>query len=83
MITTSWISAGKIAAALHDSLPVVIFGNNPRQFALRYDPGALLGGDALVIGPGGSMSGTVSGLRPSLLDARRRGRFLSAARLRG
>ena len=63
VITTSWISAGKIAAALHDSLPVVIFGNNPRQFAFRYDPRALLGHHALVIGPAGSMNGIASGLR--------------------
>ncbi len=64
VITTSWISAGKIAAALHDSVPVVIFGNNPRQFAFRYDPRSLLGRDAIVIGPADSMSGMASGLRP-------------------
>ena len=64
VITTSWISAGKIAAALHDSVPVVIFGNNPRQFAFRYDPRSFLGRDAIVIGPSDSMSGIASGLRP-------------------
>ena len=64
VITTSWISAGKISAALHDSVPVVVYGNNPRQFALRYDPRSFLGRDALVIGPADSMSGIASGLRP-------------------
>lgn len=64
VITTSWISAGKIAAALHDSVPVAIFGNNPRQFAFRCDPRTFLGRDALVIGPADSMGGMASGLAP-------------------
>lgn len=64
VITTSWISAGKIATALDDSVPVVVFGNNPRQFAFRYDPASLLGRDAVVIGPADSMGGIAGGLRP-------------------
>jgi hypothetical protein len=63
VIATTWISAGKIAAALHDSVPVIVAGN-PKQFACRYDPRESLGRDAIVIGPADSMSSIVAGLRP-------------------
>jgi len=62
--TASWISAGKIAAALHDNVPVVVFGNNPRQFAFRYDPRSFLGRDAIVVGPADSMTSIAGGLGP-------------------
>jgi hypothetical protein len=64
VIATTWVSAGKIAAALHDSVPVVIVGSNPKQFACRYDPREFLGRDAIVIGPADSMNGIADGLRP-------------------
>jgi len=64
VITTSWISAGKIAQALHDEVPVVVFGNNPRQFGFRYEPRDFLGRDALLIAPADSLSGVADGLRP-------------------
>jgi hypothetical protein len=44
-------------------LPVVVFGSNPKQFGLRYDPQGLLGRDALVLGPADSMQGIDAGLR--------------------
>lgn len=64
VITTSWIYAGKIEQALHDTVPVVVFGSNPKQFGLRYAPGRFLGCDAVVVGPPDSMSGMSAALRP-------------------
>jgi hypothetical protein len=64
VITTNWIYAGKIDQVLHDAVPVVIFGSNPKQFGFRYDPRSLLGRDALVVGPVDSMHGVAEGLRP-------------------
>jgi hypothetical protein len=64
VITTDWIAAGKIDHALHDAVPVVIFGGNPKQFGLRYDPQSLVGRDAIVVGPVDSMNGVADALRP-------------------
>jgi Dolichyl-phosphate-mannose-protein mannosyltransferase len=64
LITTNWVNAGKIDHALHDTVPVVIFGGNPKQFGLRYDPRSLLGRDAIVVAPVDSMHGVAEGLRP-------------------
>lgn len=64
LITTNWIYAGKIDHVLHDTVPVVIFGGNPKQFGLRYDPKSLLGRDAIVVAPVDSMHGVDDGLRP-------------------
>lgn len=64
VITTNWIYAGKIDHALHDAVPVVVFGSNPKQFGFRYDPELLLGRDAVVLGPVDSMGGIAAGLRP-------------------
>jgi hypothetical protein len=43
---------------------VVVFGSNPKQFGLRYDPAEFLGRDALVVGPADSMEGIATRLRP-------------------
>jgi Dolichyl-phosphate-mannose-protein mannosyltransferase len=63
LITTNWTYAGRIDQALHDTVPVVVFGGNPKQFALRYDPEQFLGRDALVIGPTDTMEGVPEKLR--------------------
>jgi len=64
LITTNWIYAGRIDQALHDTVPVVVFGGNPKQFGLRYDPAEFLGRDALVLGPADSMKGVADRLQP-------------------
>jgi hypothetical protein len=64
LITTNWVYAGKIDHVLHDAVPVVIFGGDPKQFGLRYDPQSFLGRDAIIVVPVDSMSGVVEGLRP-------------------
>ena len=40
---------GKIDLALHDELPMQIFGDS-RQYGFRYDPHIFIGHDALIIG---------------------------------
>jgi len=64
VITTNWIYAGKIDQAFHDAVPVVVFGSNPKQFGLRYDPHSLVGRDAIVVAPDDSMDGIASALQP-------------------
>jgi hypothetical protein len=64
LITTNWMYAGRIDEALHDTVPVVIFGGNPKQFGLRYDPAEFLGRDAIVLGPADTMSGIAGRLQP-------------------
>jgi 4-amino-4-deoxy-L-arabinose transferase-like glycosyltransferase len=64
LITTDWTYAGKIDHALHDAVPIVIFGGNPKQFGLRYDPRSFLGRDAIVVAPIESTDGIADGLRP-------------------
>jgi hypothetical protein len=64
LITTNWMYAARIDQALHDTVPVVVFGGNPKQFALRYEPARFLGRDALVIGPTDTMKGVPGKLQP-------------------
>jgi 4-amino-4-deoxy-L-arabinose transferase-like glycosyltransferase len=64
LITSSWIYAGKIDQAFHGRVPIVVFGNNPKQYAVRYRPQSLVGRDALVAAPADSMAGVLQGLRP-------------------
>ncbi len=64
LITTNWIAAGRIDAALHDSVPVVVFGGNAKEFGLRYGPAKFLGRDALLIAPAESYPRVVRDLRP-------------------
>jgi hypothetical protein len=64
LITTDWMYAGRIDQALHDTVPVVVFGGNPKQFGLRYDPAGFLGRSALVVGPADRMEGIATRLQP-------------------
>jgi hypothetical protein len=64
LITTNWTYAGKIDQAVHDTLPVVVFGGNPKQFGFRYNPAEFVARDALVIGPVDAMEGIATRLRP-------------------
>ncbi len=64
LITTSWMAAGRIDAALHHSVPVVVFGGNPKEFGLRHRPGEFLGRNALFIAPANAYPTVVQELRP-------------------
>lgn len=48
VISGSPIDIGKIDQALHDAVPMQVFGE-PKEYAFRYDPAMLLGHDALII----------------------------------
>jgi len=50
VIAPNWIDAGRIDQALKGLLPVVIIGNDPKNFGFLYDPKAFVGHDALIIG---------------------------------
>ncbi|MBV9726323.1 MAG: hypothetical protein JO299_14275 [Gammaproteobacteria bacterium] len=64
LITTNWIWAGRIDQSLHDVVPVVVVGGNPKQFGLRYDPAQFLGRDALLIAPAEQMPDLIRHLEP-------------------
>lgn len=64
VITTNWTYAGRIDQAFHDSVPVIVFEGNAKQFALRYDPAQFVGRDALVIAPSDTMHGMSRKLQP-------------------
>ncbi len=48
VVSGSWIDAGKIDQALHDALPMQVFGES-KQYAFRYDRDAFVGRDAVVV----------------------------------
>jgi hypothetical protein len=52
VVAPYWLDAGRIDQALGGKLPVIAFGaiNDPKNFALRYDPNIFVGHDALLIG---------------------------------
>jgi len=64
IVTSSWIYAGRVDEALHHTVPVVVFGGNPKEFGLRYDPAEFLARDALVLGPADSLQGIPQQLQP-------------------
>jgi 4-amino-4-deoxy-L-arabinose transferase-like glycosyltransferase len=64
IITTNWMYAGRVDEALHHTVAVVVFGGNPKQFGLRYDPAVFLARDALIVGPADRMNGIADQLRP-------------------
>ena len=68
VVTTNWIYAGRIDEALHHSVPIVVFGGNPKEFGLRQDPAELLDRVALVIGPADTMQGMAQRLQPYFLS---------------
>lgn len=75
IITTNWMYAGRVDVALHHTVPVVVFGGNPKQFGLRYDPADFLGRDALVVGPSDSMDGIADHLQPYFASVQELGAF--------
>lgn len=50
VIAPNWIDAGRIDQALKGAVPVVIIGNDPKNFGFLYDPAEFVGRDALLIG---------------------------------
>ena len=50
IVAVKWNEAGKIDEALKGAEQVYVFSSDPREFAFRGDPQALVGHDALIIG---------------------------------
>jgi hypothetical protein len=63
IISDGPIDIAKIDQALHDALPMQVFGAS-QQYAFRYDPKSLLGRDALVVGQRNRMIGIRKALTP-------------------
>jgi hypothetical protein len=63
VISGSPIDIGKIDQALHDSLPMQVFGES-KQYAFRVDPTTLLGRDALILGRRDRLTGIRRALAP-------------------
>jgi len=61
VVSGSWIDVGRIDQALHDALPMQVFGDG-KQYAFRYDRNAFVGRDALII----SRREQAGGLRQAL-----------------
>ena len=57
IVAVKWNEGGKIDEALKGAEPVYVFSNDPREFAFRGDPNALVGHDALIIGRPDSIKG--------------------------
>jgi 4-amino-4-deoxy-L-arabinose transferase-like glycosyltransferase len=63
VISGSPIDMGKIDQALHDSMPMQVFGES-KQYAFRIDPKTLLGRDALILGQRDRLIGIRRALAP-------------------
>jgi len=63
VISASPIDIGKIDQALHDALPMQVFGES-KQYAFRIDPKTLVGRDALIVGRRDRMIGMRRALAP-------------------
>lgn len=63
IISDGPIDIAKIDQALHDALPMQVFGAS-QQYAFRYDPKSLLGRDGLIVGQRNRMIGIRSALTP-------------------
>jgi hypothetical protein len=63
VISGSPIDIGKIDQALHDALPMQVFGE-AKQYAFRIDPKTLVGRDALIVGQRNRTIGLRRGLAP-------------------
>jgi len=50
VVATRWIDGGKIDAALHGRLPVVVLTDDPRNFAFQHDLRRFEGWNALIVG---------------------------------
>jgi hypothetical protein len=63
IISGNPIDIGKIDQALHDAVPMQVFGES-KQYAFRYDPQSLLGRDAIIVGQRNRTIGIRRGLAP-------------------
>jgi hypothetical protein len=49
IVAPRWMDGAKLAAAFEGSIPVLVFSNDPRQFAFSHDVGDYLHKDAMIV----------------------------------
>ncbi len=64
VVAAEWNEAGKIDQAVGDKALVLVFSQDPRQYAMRTDNRNLMGHDALIIGRGPTVAQELQDLRP-------------------
>ena len=64
VVAVEWNEAGKIDQALGDQEPVVVFNQDPREYAFRQNAAGLVGHDALIIGRGPSVAQELTRIAP-------------------
>jgi len=64
VVALRWNEAGKIELALDHALPVMVFTQDPRNYAFRADPAAYVGRDAVVVALARTMEENIDLLRP-------------------
>ena len=49
IVASRWIDGAKLAAAFNETIPVLVFSDDPRQFAFSHDVGAFLHKNAVIV----------------------------------
>ena len=68
VVALKWSEAGKIDEGLAGAAPVLVFSNDPREFAYRQDSSAFLGRDALILARPGTLAAHMAELRGDFHD---------------
>ena len=63
VVAAEWNEAGKIDQAVGDAEPVLVFSDDPREYAFRPNSADLVGHDALIIGRGPTIAQELPKLR--------------------
>ena len=64
VVALKWNEAGKIDDAVGDIDPVTVFSDDPREYRYRYEPGAFVGRDAVIIGRAETVKARAAALSP-------------------
>jgi hypothetical protein len=64
VVAAEWNEAGKIDQALGDAAPVLVFNQDPREYAFRPDSRVFLGHDALIVGRGPTVAQELADIGP-------------------
>jgi hypothetical protein len=68
VVAVRWNEAGKVELALDHALPVLVFTQDPRNYAFRNDPAAFLGRDAVIVGKATTVQENIDLLKPYFAD---------------
>ena len=64
VVAAEWNEAGKIDQAVGDAAPVLVFSDDPREYAFRTDSRTLIGHDALIVGRGPTVAQEIGRIGP-------------------